>query len=55
MRRATLLLIVALVAALPALAADPGAEVLDARSALEALKALEGDCDPIQIISRFKR
>jgi len=43
MRRTTLLLIVALVAALPALAADPGAQVLDSRSALEALKALEGD------------
>ena len=43
MRRTPLLLIVALVVALPALAADPGAQTYDALSALEALKTLEGD------------
>ena len=43
MRRIPLLLIIALSMALPALAADPGAQTYDALSALEALKALEGD------------
>ena len=43
MRRIPLLLVVALIVALPALAADPSAQTYDALSALEALKALEGD------------
>ena len=43
MSRIPLLLIVALVVALPALAADPGTQIFDPQSALEALKTLEGD------------
>ena len=43
MRRIPPLLMVALIVALPALAADQGAQTYDALSALEALKALEGD------------
>ena len=38
-----LMLVVTLVLSSAALAADPSVEVFDARSALEALKALEGD------------